>query len=38
MPVLISLSFPFNFQFFARLAAVFAKEICGFFSGSFDLG
>ncbi len=30
MPVLISLSFPFNFQFFARLAAVFTEKVGDF--------
>jgi hypothetical protein len=24
-------SFPFSFQFFTRLAAVFAEEVCGFY-------
>ena len=27
---LVSISFPFSFQFFTRLAAVFAKEVSGF--------
>ena len=29
---------PFSFQFFTRLAAVFAKEVGDFFFGGFDLG
>ena len=38
MPVLIRLSFPFSFQFFTRLAAVFAEEVGDFFFGGFIFG
>jgi hypothetical protein len=30
-------SLPFSFQFFTRLAAVFAEDVGDFFFGAFDL-